>query len=150
MQKLPKSFYDKFREIRARYGQTEYDADGAYLAEVAALVASYPEDVDEKNRARARSIIENANKADERRLRAQGELFPGDAHVALGGSMFIARDQMHADQARRRKALIQTVFAAHEGAFHQETADIDADLPDMEATGMTRGEVRALRKRPAA
>lgn len=146
---LPAEFHDRHRVIRQRYGASEYDLDGGYLTELAALLAEYPEDADEARKAHARQIIENANKSDERRLRRQGDLFPGDAHVALGGGRYIARDAMKADQSMRRKAVLNETIATatvHQDVCQQEIANIDEDLPDMLAyPNLTRAELRKRR-----
>ena len=139
---LSRDTIEKIKAIRDAYGDREYSRDDIF-GEVVKVIRSNPVDVDQMYAARAHSLLDNLDASDDRSLERQGDMFPGEAHVALGDNKRIKRKMMTADHVMRRKTLIDNQFAAHQDSWKKETAHLNDVLPDLVANpGKTIGDIR--------
>lgn len=147
---LSKDTIARVKAIRDGYGDREYSREDI-LSAVVEVIRSNPLDVDQMYVARAHSLLDNFDSSDDRHSENQGEMFPSDAHVALGDNKRIRRERMTADHVMRRKSLIDKQFTAHQDAWKDETAHLNGILPELVANpGMTIGDIRSATRKQAA
>lgn len=140
----------KIKVIRDGFGDQEYSREDL-LPKVVEVIKSNPIDVDQMYVARAHSLLDNFDSADDKISAKQGEMFPGDAHVALGDNRRIRRAKMTADHVMRRKTLIDKQFSAHQDAWKEESSHLNSVLPELVANpGWTIGDVRGGDQQQAA
>lgn len=117
--RMPRSFYDAARKIRARFGEKPYSRD-AILPSIVDLIREYPEEREQHDIARAHAILDNIEKAEDTRASRQGEMFGRDDHVAIGGGLRIKRGRMTREHLLLRERLIDGLHEAHNNSWSDE------------------------------
>lgn len=138
------------KAIRDGFGDSEYSREDL-LPKVVEVIRNSPVDVDQMYVARAHSLLDNFDASDDRVSARQGDMFPLDAHVALGDNRRIRREKMTADHVMRRKKLIDDQFSDQQKAWQDETAHLNLILPELVSNpGWTIGDLRQSQPVPQA
>jgi hypothetical protein len=122
MRKLPSGFYADLALLRNKKGEQEYRRD-EILPDVVALFHKHYTREDPAAallRDWANSVLDTAEAVEDK---AQDDLFPHQAQVALGGPgrPRIKRGRINLDQAFRRKRVIDTNKIAQDRSWANET-----------------------------
>jgi hypothetical protein len=159
--KLPSEFYKDVADLRSGYGLKEYHRDEIRPA-VEVLIDKHLKDAKRDAAAimkshLADSILDGMERQDDQA--ANGELFPHDAHVALGDKKRIRRGRMTVEHMERRKRVIDQNKIAQDRAWANETAwlmrglkALDGHSPNtvLEEVIDERGAIKTAADRAAA
>lgn len=128
MRKLPSGFYADLEKLRSDKGEREYRRDEILPSVIALFHEHYKGDPGEALlRDWANSVLDAAEAAEDK---AQDDLFPHQAQIALGGPgrPRIKRGRINLDQALRRKRVIDKNKIAQDRAWANETHWLDDTL----------------------
>lgn len=122
MKRMRPAFYKAVADLRAAFGDTEYDRDQLLPGVIGLLREHGVHDADLMKDA-SNAILDNIEKHED--AASQGNLFPYEAQVALGERHRIKRGKLNTEQLWRRKRIIDHNKRSQDKAWGNESTWIE-------------------------